>query len=123
MIREKDLKICKNDIFLTALIIIFCVALLVLPFLFSSDGSSVLIYVDGELFAEKSLDENSETDVKGLLKVVIKNGEAHVEDSVCPNGSCEHSYAVSSSGESIICLPNKIIIKISGETEMDAVSG
>ena len=122
MIREKDLKIRKNDIFLTALIIVVCVAFAVFPLLFSADGLSVLIYVDGEFFAEKSLYENSETDVQGLMKVVIKNGEAYVEDSVCPNGSCEHSSAVSSSGESIICLPNKIIIKISGETEMDAIS-
>ena len=123
MINEKDLKICKNDVFLVAAIIALCVVAAVLPFFFSSEGESVLIYVNGELYAEKSLGKNSETDVDGLMRVVIKNGEAFVVDSVCPNGSCEHSAPVSDSGESIICLPNKILIKIAGEGEMDAVSG
>lgn len=123
MINEKDLKIRKNDIFLVASIIILCIIISVIPFFFSSDGSSVLIYLDGELYAEKSLNENSVTDIDGLMQVVIENGKAYVKNSVCPNGACEHSAPVSSSGESIICLPNKIMIKISGETEMDAISG
>lgn len=123
MINEKDLKIRKNDIFLVASVIILCIIIAVIPFFFSSDGSSVLIYVDGELYAEKSLNENSVTDIDGLMQVVIENGKAYVENSVCPNGACEHSAPVSASGESIICLPNKIMIKISGETEMDAISG
>lgn len=123
MINEKDLKIRKNDIFLVASVIILCIIISVIPFFFSSDGSSVLIYVDGDLYAEKSLNENSVTDIDGLMQVVIENGKAYVKNSVCPNGACEHSAPVSSSGESIICLPNKIMIKISGETEMDAISG
>ena len=123
MINEKDLKIRKNDIFLIASVIILCLIIAVIPFFFSSDGSSVLIYLDGELYAEKSLNENSVTDIDGLMQVVIENGKAYVKNSVCPNGACEHSAPVSSSGESIICLPNKIMIKISGETEMDAISG
>ncbi len=123
MINEKDLKIRKNDIFLAASVIILCLIIAVIPFFFSSDGSSVLIYVDGEVYAEKSLNENSVTDIDGLMQVVIENGKAYVKNSVCPNGACEHSAPVSASGESIICLPNKIMIKISGETEMDAISG
>lgn len=123
MINEKDLKIRKNDIFLVASVIILCIIIAVIPFFFSPDGSSVLIYVDGELYAEKSLNENSVTDIDGLMQVVIENGKAYVKNSVCPNGACEHSAPVSASGESIICLPNKIMIKISGETEMDAISG
>ena len=123
MINEKDLKIRRNDIFLAAVILLVCIVAAGVPFLFSFQGSSVLIYVDGKLYAEKSLNENSETDVDGLMQVVISEGSVSVENSVCPNGSCEHSAAISGVGESIICLPNKIMIKISGETEMDAVSG
>ena len=57
------------------------------------------------------------------MDVVIENGKVRVENSVCPSGSCEHSAAVSKKGESIICLPNKILIQISGEGETDAISG
>ncbi len=118
-----ELKIRKNDVILAAAIIALCVALTVVPFFFSSDGNVVDIYVDGELFAEKDLYENSVTDVLGLMSVIVENGRVRVENSSCPTGVCEHSSPISKSGDSIICLPNKILIKISGDAETDAVSG
>ncbi|MBQ2721076.1 MAG: NusG domain II-containing protein [Clostridia bacterium] len=123
MINDNILKIRKSDIILTASIIVLCIVAAVLPFFFSTDGSTVEIYVDGVFFTEKNLSEDSETDVDGLMSVIIENGLVRVENSVCPSGACEHSLPISKSGESIICLPNKIMIKISGEGETDAISG
>jgi len=123
MIQQKDLKIRKSDIVLTFSIVFICVVLAVIPFFFSRDGSSVLIYVDGKLFAEKNISENSRTDVDGMLTVVVENGKVYIENSVCPVGVCEHTLPITKSGDSIICLPNKIMVKISGEGETDAISG
>jgi len=117
-----DLKIRKNDIILVAFIAVICIVTAFVPFLSSAEGSEVLIYKDGLLFSEKNLSENSVTDVDGLLSVVIENGYVYVVDSVCPNGECMHSKA-HRAGDTIICLPNKIMIKITGESETDAVSG
>ena len=75
------------------------------------------------LFAEKNISENSVTDVDGMMTVVIENGKVYAQNSVCPSGVCEHSLPITKSGDSIICLPNKIMIKISGEGETDAISG
>lgn len=123
MIQQKDLKIRKSDIVLTVSIVAICIVLVILPFFFSRDGSSVSIYVDGRLFAEKNISENSVTDVDGMMTVVIENGKVYAQNSVCPSGVCEHSLPITKSGDSIICLPNKIMIKISGEGETDAISG
>lgn len=120
---EQYLKIRKSDIILAAVIVVICITAAVLPFLFSSEGEVVRIYVAGQLYAEKSLSEDSVTSVDGLMDVVISGGNVHVENSVCPSGVCEHSAPIGRSGDSIICLPNRIMIKISGEGETDAVSG
>jgi hypothetical protein len=120
---EKNLKIRKSDIILTAVIVSFCIAAAAFLFFMRSGGETVQIYRDGELFAERSLNKDETVNVDGMMDVVIKNGSVHVENSVCPSGVCEHSGAVSKKGESIICLPNKILIKITGEGETDAISG
>ena len=42
----------------------------------------------------------------------------------CPDKLCVHQKAVSRDGESIICLPNKVVVSIEGgeDREMDAVA-
>ncbi|MBO4392677.1 MAG: NusG domain II-containing protein [Clostridia bacterium] len=120
---EKNLKIRKSDIVLTCAIVVFCAAAALLMFFLRTGGDTVRIYKNGELFAERSLSQDDIINVDGLMDVVIQNGKVRVENSVCPSGACEHSGSVYKKGESIICLPNKILIKISGEGETDAISG
>lgn len=120
---DKTLKIQKTDILLTASIFVFCAVIAALMLFFHSDGTNVCIYKNGELFAEHALSEDISINVDGLMNVVIKNGSVHVENSVCPNGACEHTGSINKKGESIICLPNKILIKIDGEGDTDAISG
>lgn len=55
----------------------------------------------------------------------IKDGEARMVYANCPDQICVHSRAISSVGESIVCLPNHVILKITGEgdgTAPDAIS-
>lgn len=40
----------------------------------------------------------------------IKDGKADIVSANCPNQICVHSAPVSSSGDSIICLPHKISV-------------
>jgi hypothetical protein len=120
---NKDLKIRKYDILLTAAIFVFCAVAAALMLFLRSEGETVRIYRNGELFAEYALAEDISVNIDGLMDVIIKNGSVHVENSVCPSGACEHSGSINKKGESIICLPNKILIKIDGRGETDAISG
>lgn len=50
---------------------------------------------------------------------------AEVIESSCPSQDCLHSGAISRSGESIICLPNRLVIRLDGggEVGIDAALG
>ena len=44
--------------------------------------------------------------------LVISEGAAYVSEANCPDGICAAHKPVSHNGESIICLPNKVVIKV-----------
>ncbi len=50
----------------------------------------------------------------GYLIIQIKNKKVRVIKSSCPLKICVKTGWISSQGESIICVPNKVIIKIIG---------
>ena len=56
--------------------------------------------------------------------LVISGGEAFISDADCPDGLCMRQRAVSKNGESIICLPHKLVIQVVAkeEGELDAVT-
>ncbi|MEE0867609.1 MAG: NusG domain II-containing protein [Clostridia bacterium] len=82
-----------------------------------SGGSNVNIYVDGTLYAQLPLNENSVTPVKtefGFNEVVIENGVVSVSDSDCKGGQCRKS-SIKKGGQSIVCLPNRLCVIIEGK--------
>lgn len=48
----------------------------------------------------------------GNCILVIKDGKAYMLEADCPNQICVHHSAISHKGETIVCLPNRIIIEI-----------
>ena len=47
----------------------------------------------------------------------IRNGKAYMKSADCPDQSCVHSKPIDAVGETIVCLPNKIVLQV--ETEGD----
>lgn len=96
----------------------------------TSAGDMVQIQIDGECVETLYLDENTTreilTDNDGVNILVIENGSAVVTDANCPDGICANHRAISKTGESIICLPHKVVITIvndkTAENEVDAVA-
>ena len=112
----------REAVFLAAVILVLLIWIL-WP---KSPGGSVAVTVNGVETARYPLSEDLETTVEGFngfhLKLVIRDGSAHVEDSTCPDLICQHHAPVSSAGEQIICLPGRIVISVTGEGEIDAVT-
>lgn len=56
--------------------------------------------------------------------LVIHNGTAAVTEASCPDGICVKHKSISLRNESIVCLPNKVIVEIrngaAAETDMNA---
>jgi hypothetical protein len=89
-----------------------------------SKPSTVNIEVDGILFGQydisvpKTILVNSEY---GFNKVLIENDSVCVIESSC-NEQYEIGKKISKSGQCIVCLPNKVIIRITGNNEVDGVT-
>lgn len=111
----------KADIVLLILLVIIGLASTVFVTASKSGGDTVLIEKNGELFGTYSLFENKEINVPAFdsvgtdLQVSIKDGSVRVTESGCANQICVKHSAINQAGESIICLPNRVIVKIEGE--------
>jgi len=73
-----------------------------------------------------SVFENTEKVIKSngyTLTLIIKNGSVWVENATCPDKCCENVGKISKSGESIVCLPAKCSISVSGKGDADAKAG
>ena len=117
------------------LIIIVSVAIIVgvlsffLYYVNSGSGNTVTVEKDGEIIQMLSLDEDFEKqyDFDGETNtLIIKDGKAMVTEANCPDGICANHKPISRAGESIICLPHKLVITVSNDktedNEIDAVA-
>lgn len=48
----------------------------------------------------------------GKCILVISDGRADMESADCPNQICVHHSAISHTGETIVCLPNRVVIEV-----------
>lgn len=55
---------------------------------------------------------------------MIKDGKADITEADCPDKVCVKQKPISKAGESLVCLPNKIIITVveGEENELDGVA-
>lgn len=54
--------------------------------------------------------------------LVIKDGRADVTEASCPDGICVNHRAISRQGETIVCLPNQVVVEIENGEESDVDS-
>ena len=52
------------------------------------------------------------TEDGGHNRLVIKDGKAWVEEASCPDGICAAHKPIHREGESIVCLPNKVVVTV-----------
>lgn len=119
------MKVKKNDMILIG--IVLCVALLGL-FLYMKLGdkepAEVLVSVDGVMKGRYRLSEDMEVEINGTNILVIANGKVKMKEADCPDQICVHHKAISKNKESIVCLPNKVVVEIvsSEESELDSIA-
>lgn len=115
----------KNDWILalgvTAIAVIF---LLFNYFVIHSDGAKVIVTIDGDVFGTYQLDEEQQIDINGSNVLIIEDGKADMIEADCPDMLCVHQKAISKEGETIVCLPNKVVVEVADaeEYELDSVT-
>ena len=122
MNKTESKRLRRNDIiFIAALLAVIAIAGACL-YLFRGEGNTVSVSVDGKVIASYPLNvdrvEDIHTDHDGLNRLVIQDGKAWVETASCPDGICAAHKPIHREGESIVCLPNKVVITV-GTTNSD----
>ena len=86
------------------------------------------VTVDGEFYGTYSLKKDQIVEIVVNEEVTnvlqIKNGKADMIKADCPDLLCVHQRAISNQNETIVCLPNKVVVEIVGgkKTELDSVT-
>lgn len=116
----KDI-IRKADIVLGLFLLLFCAATAVFAYGLGESGADAVIEVNGELYGTYPLSQDRIIDIDsefGYNQAVIADGKIYMDESDCPDSYClgQHrsSGGIDSSNQTIVCLPNRVVISVSG---------
>lgn len=105
-----------GDIGLFGILFFLSLTLLLIWNYTSSEGEVIEVLVDGEQIEEYPLDKENTYDIQtkeGYNRILVKNRTVSVIEADCPEGLCIRQKSITGVGESIICLPHKLVIQIS----------
>ena len=91
------------------------------------DGGTVIVEQDGRETARYALSEDQTVKIEGeggYNVLVIQGGQAWLSEANCPNLLCVRSGKIRYAGQSVVCLPHRLAVRIAGGASgMDAVTG
>ena len=119
---QSSLKPKKGDLLAAALVCALAVGCLcALPGL-KSGGGFAQVWQDGTLVREVPLSVNQTFQVRGdyTNTVTVREGRIAVTHSDCPTNDCVHMGWLHDGGI-IVCLPNRVEIRLTGDTGVDIV--
>ena len=110
-------RITVSDIILILLILLFTMSTVIFarqdmnnPL---SDARKVSIFQDGKMLEQTMLNTDREIILlNGDMEIEISGNKLRVKKSNCSRQTCAHMGWISNPGETIACLPNKILIEI-----------
>ncbi len=116
-----------GDILLMSGILLAAALLFVLPFLSKqADYAEIVIAETGQV-REISLNKNASHEIssRGItLTVCVENGKVFVSESDCRDLICRNTPAISRAGQSIVCAPAGVVVRVIGEEAVvDGVAG
>lgn len=116
----------RNDCILIAVLIFGAFAAAFIYYISGNSGELVNVYVDGRLTGEYLLSEDNNIIIQGynggVNTLVIKDGAAYMKEADCPDKLCIHQGRISREGMELVCMPNRVVVRISGKdkSEIDA---
>ena len=93
---------------------------------FRTEGGEVVVRVDGVETERHALTEDGTFPLNGGSNIlVIAEGQAWLSEADCPDRLCVRQGKIHYTGQSIICLPNRLTVTVEGgESDgIDAVVG
>ena len=112
----------RNDVILIVVIIFLCLGVVAFQKLTQKEGSRVVITVNGEVYDTLELQEDTVYTVKikdSYNTFQIKDGYVDMIDASCPDQLCVRQADIHYNHETIVCLPNRVVIEVMGTQEND----
>lgn len=119
------MKLKRQDAVLLVGLLAVALCLAVVLLLTRQDGAQVVVSVAGRETARLPLSETAFYTIQGANGgtnvLQIAYGTAWLEDASCPDRLCVQEGAIRYAGQSIICLPNRVVITVEGTSEQTDV--
>lgn len=116
----------KLDIIVViALVLVAGISWIIINSFCGKGGNYVQVLVDGEVRETYPLDKDGkyriETD-DDINIIEIKDGQVFMKEASCPDKLCIKQGKINKNGQSVICLPNKTVVKVISDKndEVDA---
>ncbi len=111
-------KPCGEIVLAAAVLLTALCCWLAWHFLHREPGAWASVEVEGLETARYPLTEDCTVVIEGYdggrNTLVIEGGSVRVTDVSCPDRLCEKQGQISGSGETIVCLPNRVVITVRG---------
>lgn len=120
----------KKDIIFLVIVAVLCIcALLGYRFFLNDSGSFAEVMVDGNIYGVYPLGKDKTVEIRdkngkttNILR--IEDGQADMIEADCPDKICVEHIPVNKNRQTIVCLPNKVVVTIKGndEVEVDSIA-
>lgn len=111
------MKIKKGDIIISMSLLLLSIVMAfgILNSKPKTNGRILRVEKHSELYGEYSLYEDREIVIDDGVhynKIVIKDGEAYMDEANCRYKLSTYMPAISINGETIVCLPNRVFLEV-----------
>lgn len=105
----------RNDILLILFFLIIGLVTLVWIHSHAKSGAQIRVSIDNKEYGTYSLDKDQTITInqnhwENVL--VIKDNTAVMTKADCPDKICVNHAAISKKGETIVCLPHKVVVEV-----------
>ena len=117
----------KNDLFLVLAVLVLAAGFRLVRTATRQAGARAEVRLDGTLVMTLPLSADTSVvlgEGEHTNTLVIQNGAAHVSAASCPDHVCVNRGEVRCDGETIVCLPNRLVVTVVGgeQSGLDGVS-
>lgn len=116
----------KADILLAVLLLLLGAVSAFFAYTGGRSGETVSISVQGKLYGTYPLDEDRTVVIRQhghFNKVIIKDLQVQMAEADCRNQVCVEEGSISRTNQTIVCLPNQVVVSIDGkEADYDALA-
>ncbi len=113
----------RNDLILIGILLLLCLGVYGFFQLNKEEGGQVVVKVDGVITDTYDLSQDGEYTIEGANGQIntfrIKDEQVDMIDASCPDKLCVNQHDIHYNHETIVCLPNMVVLEVISEEEND----